>query len=245
ARPVYTDDPIDVLNIKLKRMKKFFKGWGSNNFGKCRIKKNLLRFELQELELLEEQYDLCGEVYTRKLNILVELNSIYLEEESCWHQKSTERWLLKGDNNTDFFHKVANGRRGKNMMRSLECGSVTIEGTNNLLAHATDFYKELFGPAPGNMCSVDASLWSSEENISLTDNDELTKPFSLEEIKAALFAMEPNRAPGPDSVPVDFYQHCWDVVCMDLLRLFEWFHEGRLDVQRLNYGIITLLPKTS
>lgn len=25
--------------------------------------------------------------------------------------------------------------------------------------------------------------------------------------------------------------------------LFEWFHDNKLDVQRLNYGIITLLPK--
>ena len=28
SRPVYTINPIDILNIKLKRCKKFFKGWG-------------------------------------------------------------------------------------------------------------------------------------------------------------------------------------------------------------------------
>lgn len=39
SRPVYTDDPIDVLNIKLKRCKKFFKGWGSNIFGHYKIRK--------------------------------------------------------------------------------------------------------------------------------------------------------------------------------------------------------------
>uniref|UniRef100_A0A452XZ84 Reverse transcriptase domain-containing protein n=1 Tax=Aegilops tauschii subsp. strangulata TaxID=200361 RepID=A0A452XZ84_AEGTS len=27
--------------------------------------------------------------------------------------------------------------------------------------------------------------------------------------------------------------------------LFEWFHDNKLDVQRLNYGIITLLPKVA
>lgn len=56
--------------------------------------------------------------------------------------------------------------------------------------------------------------------------------------------MKPNRAPGPDNIPAEFYQHCLDVVCHDLFRLFVWFYEGKLDVQRLNYGIITLLPKT-
>jgi hypothetical protein len=28
-KPVNSSDPIDVLNIKLKRFKMFFKGWGS------------------------------------------------------------------------------------------------------------------------------------------------------------------------------------------------------------------------
>ena len=35
------------------------------------------------------------------------------------------------------------------------------------------------------------------------------------------------------------------MVAQDLFRLFEWFYEGKLDVQRLNYGIITLLPKSA
>ena len=103
SRPVYTNDPIDILNIKLKRFKKFFKGWGSNIFGHNKIRKNLIKLELQELETLEETVGLCGEAYTRKLGILVELNNIYVEEQLHWHQFSNERWLLKGDNNTDFF----------------------------------------------------------------------------------------------------------------------------------------------
>ena len=194
---------------------------------------------------MEEENDLCGEAYTRKLNILVELNDMYTEEETHWHQFSSGRWLLKGDNNTDFFHKVANGRRRKNSMVSLECGSMVIEGTKNLLSHATNYYRELFGPAPGNICHIDASLWSQDENIMPEDNEYLTRPFSLEEIKTTLFAMKPNRAPGPDNIPAEFYQHCWDVVSPELFNLFEWFYEGKLDVQRLNYGVITLLPKSA
>uniref|UniRef100_A0A453F4H0 Endonuclease/exonuclease/phosphatase domain-containing protein n=1 Tax=Aegilops tauschii subsp. strangulata TaxID=200361 RepID=A0A453F4H0_AEGTS len=31
-QPVRADDPIDILNIKLKWLKKYFKGWGSNVF---------------------------------------------------------------------------------------------------------------------------------------------------------------------------------------------------------------------
>src|SRR4051812_26663651 len=55
--------------------------------------------------------------------------------------------------------------------------------------------------------------------------------------------MESNRAPGQDHIPAEFYQKCWDFVKGDLMSLFEAFHSGSLEVERLNYGIITLLPK--
>jgi hypothetical protein len=58
--------------------------------------------------------------------------------------------------------------------------------------------------------------------------------------------MAPNKAPGPDNIPIefeDFYKHCWDLVKWDIMNLFHAFHAGCLDVSRLNYGVITLLPK--
>ena len=36
---------------------------------------------------------------------------------------------------------------------------------------------------------------------------------------------------------------CWNIVKEDIVNLFEDFHQGRLEVKRLNYRIITLLPK--
>jgi len=56
--------------------------------------------------------------------------------------------LLNGDMNTKYFHRVANGRKRKNTVLSLEHEGNTIEGDENLLAHATAYYSELFGPDP-------------------------------------------------------------------------------------------------
>uniref|UniRef100_A0A453DAZ8 Reverse transcriptase domain-containing protein n=1 Tax=Aegilops tauschii subsp. strangulata TaxID=200361 RepID=A0A453DAZ8_AEGTS len=55
--------------------------------------------------------------------------------------------------------------------------------------------------------------------------------------------MESNRAPGPDNIPAEFYKACWDFVKVDIMRIFEAFHTGTLDVARLDYGVITLIPK--
>jgi hypothetical protein len=55
--------------------------------------------------------------------------------------------------------------------------------------------------------------------------------------------MKSNRAPGSDEIPTEFYQHCWEVVKIDVMNLFHNFHNGSLNLQRFNYGVITLLPK--
>jgi hypothetical protein len=77
----------------------------------------------------------------------------------------------------------------------------------------------------------------------LQENEELEKPFSESEIKESVFSMEKNTAPGPDHFPIEFYQHCWDIIKVDLVALFADFYNMKLDIGRFNYGIITLLPK--
>jgi hypothetical protein len=90
---------------------------------------------------------------------------------------------------------------------------------------------------------INSDLWEASEKVTEADNVLLTCPFSEAEIKHALFQMEKNKAAGQDKIPVEFYQPCWDVVKNDIIELFEDFHRGVLDVRRLNYGVITLLPK--
>ena len=138
---------------------------------------------------------------------------------------------------------MANGRKRANAIVSFMDGGDSIEGDSNMIEHATNYYKNLFGPAPGNAFPLNVEIWDSNELVTNEENTELTKPFSKTEIKEALFQMEKNKAAGPDKIPIEFFQHCWEIIKDDVVKLFENFHEGKLDVSRLNYGIITLLPK--
>jgi hypothetical protein len=47
------------------------------------------------------------------MDLRVELYNILDEEELVWFKRSHEAWLLKGDNNTEHFHRIANGRKRK------------------------------------------------------------------------------------------------------------------------------------
>ena len=53
-KPVHSNNPVDVLNIKLKRFKKYFKGWGSHMFGHSKKRKKELMDKLNIIEELEE-----------------------------------------------------------------------------------------------------------------------------------------------------------------------------------------------
>jgi hypothetical protein len=57
--------------------------------------------------------------------------------------------------------------------------------------------------------------------------------------------MEKNKAEGPDKIPIEFYQVCWNIVKYDILQLFDDFHNEKVDICRINYGIIALIPKVS
>jgi hypothetical protein len=78
---------------------------------------------------------------------------------------------------------------------------------------------------------------STEENVLLTSD------FTEEEVHEVISQMEHNKAPGPDGFPAEFYQHFWDVIKKDLLALFRQFQAGELPLSKLNFGVITLLPK--
>ena len=41
---------------------------------------------------------------------------------------------------------------------------------------------------------------------------------------------------------LSFYQDLWEVKKQDLKKLFDKFHKVELDVERLNQGIIALIP---
>jgi hypothetical protein len=57
--------------------------------------------------------------------------------------------------------------------------------------------------------------------------------------------MEKHKVAGPNKIPIEFYQVYWDIVKNDIMQLFADFHDGKVEISRINYGVITLLPKVA
>ncbi|XP_024012343.1 uncharacterized protein LOC112086786 [Eutrema salsugineum] len=74
-------------------------------------------------------------------------------------------------------------------------------------------------------------------------NESLTREISEEEVRRALFSLNPGKAPGPDGLTALFYQKFWGTIKMDLLQTIrDFFSSGKFDAQ-LNETNICLIPE--
>jgi hypothetical protein len=75
--------------------------------------------------------------------------------------------------------------------------------------------------------------------------EELTVPFTRQEIDDVIKYMPVDKAPGPDGFNGLFRKSCWSTIKEDIYELCFSFSEGNLDLESINMGYITLIPKIS
>ena len=164
-------------------------------------------------------------------------------EEMYWQQRSGKKWTLEGDMNSCFFHLVANGRKRKKTILSLNCEGNTITEPDQIQGVIYNYYKQLFGKSKLSKDSLSTKSWENSRRLTAKENNFLCRPFTEEEVKLAVFDMKENTAPGPDGFRVTFYKQCWPIIKDEFMGMINDFYLGNLDIARLNYGVITLIPK--
>ena len=74
-------------------------------------------------------------------------------------------------------------------------------------------------------------------------NNMLLEEFTQEEVKKALFQMNPTKAPGPDGMNPLFFQKYWHIVGTDVSdAVLDYINSGKF-LQSINFTHITLIPK--
>jgi hypothetical protein len=81
--------------------------------------------------------------------------------------------------------------------------------------------------------------------VSDEDNENLLRSFSMEELEDVLKDTKSDTAPGPDGIPVLFYKRLWPMIKVPVLQILNGFALGRVDISRLNFGILSLIPKVA
>ena len=164
---------------------------------------------------------------------LKELSNALKAEEMFWRQKSRVLWLREGDRNSKYFHALVRQRRARNRITQLldDNGNV-VEDEEGLVAIATSYFRQIFESA--NPEDIAEALENVSTTITGPINEDLTAPVTEWEVKLALFAMHPEKAPEPDGMTALFYQKFWDIVKEDLTRMVNQFLFDGTMAQGLN-----------
>jgi hypothetical protein len=127
------------------------------------------------------------------------------EEVIKWYQRAKVKDLLEGDSNTKYFQLIANVKYRKRRIFQLQHEDKIIEGDQALKDYITSCYKDLFGPPKRISFSLDETRADDIVQVSQKENDLLVRPFTIEEVREALFQMEHNKEPGLDGFLAEFY----------------------------------------
>jgi hypothetical protein len=71
----------------------------------------------------------------------------------------------------------------------------------------------------------------------------LERAFEEDEVRKVVMKMNGNKASGPEGFSIAFFQVCWDVVRMDIMKVFGALHTGGRFEKSLNAFFISLIPK--
>jgi hypothetical protein len=236
----FDGDPSYVLARKLKALKGDLRRWNNEIFGHVGKRKKALLEEIRELDSFQEERGLDEEEKRKKMLLTMELERNLLCEEISWRQKSRALWLKEGDNNTKFFHRVANSNRRVNSIESLMVDGSLSSNPIEIKEHMIHFYSKLFTKSSG-WRPVPEGL--PMHSISEEDCRWLEREFEESEVWEVVRHMKSDKAPGPDGFSMGFIKAYWGVLKEDIMAVFGEFYSKASFQKSLNASFIALIPK--
>ena len=124
--------------------------------------------------------------------MILEVKRLASLEEISLRQKSRVLWLKEGDNNSKFFHRMANSHGRNNYLGDLEVDGVVYEDKAEVVAQVVGFYQKLYMETETWRLVVDDFNF---DTIGEVENGLLEWRFEKEEILQVVHDMEGGQSP--------------------------------------------------
>ena len=221
----------------------FLRGWGANHGSEAKHAREAIIAEIKALDEQADSRSFLEAEWAHRYALENQVLAILREEEEYWRRRRGDKWVTKGGANTGYFHAFANGRKRKCSILRLQSNQGLLVSQADIVAHIYDFFLNLLGTDEEKHLQLRVDFWGEEGRVSQAENDLLALTFSTEEIDEAVGAMKIDTAPGPDGWPVVFFRRFWPMFKDLFYGIINGFALGTVDVPRLNYGVISLIPK--
>ncbi|VFQ72543.1 unnamed protein product [Cuscuta campestris] len=193
------------LSQKLNNIRSILQHWNKSTFG------NIFKDrEHHENLLAEAEIAFTSDPSEENDNLLqqarCELNKLVAREYSYWKQKANLKWVKEGDLNTKFFHAFVRHRRMQQSIGSIKGKDNSWLTTwQDISYEALHFFNSLFTEEPSHPHAE--FIFNIPSLLTPADNNLLTSLPSLEEVKEAVWDLNPDSSPGPDGYSGHFLEN--------------------------------------
>jgi exonuclease III len=228
-----------VLKEKFRLLKESLRKWNKEVFGILDLNIENTVKELNEIEGLLGGDEVDVEL-TRREGLKKEFWSQLHFKESLLKQKSRMRWVKEGDSNSRFFHESIKSRRRRNQLVALKEGDHWVQGVEEVKGFVQNYFENNFKERWESRPNLNGIQFQSLEE---EDNILLTAPFSLEEVREAIWCSDGNKCPGPDGFNFNILKACWEIIKGDVMAFFSEFHSNAILPKAFTASFLTLIPK--
>ncbi|XP_068312484.1 uncharacterized protein [Pyrus communis] len=234
--------PMFVMLEKLKALKHCLRDWNSNTFGDVHKNVTIAKEKLHNIQNIICSDGNSEERFNKEVVAKIAVLDALRMQEAFWRDRVRVKWLTKGDRHIAFFHAYARGRHSSSRIVTLLDGDNVLSSHTAIVDHVVNFYRSLYNSpfvpiGIEDVCGVITPMVKEEEIFSLS-----CLP-SVEEIKSAVFSMDPSSALGPNGFPGSFYQSCWDIVGLDVINFVQVFFKRGWLYPNANCNFVVLIPK--
>ncbi|XP_048492374.1 uncharacterized protein LOC125493253 [Beta vulgaris subsp. vulgaris] len=236
--------PMFRIVRKLKKLKKSLKELNRDKFADIEKQADEAYTKLLQAQQQVHEDPLNKQLYVLEEGARKEYLALNKARLSFLQQKVKQEWIKNGDANTGYFHACIKQRRCQNKVCRIKNSDGEWKETGEEIDEAfLEFYKKLLGTEKSAIKHVSSSVIQEGNVVTENQQESLCAPFTGEDVKAAFFDIEDNKAPGPDGYTSCFFKKAWPCIGEDIINaVLNFFQTGKL-LKQLNTITLCLIPK--
>ncbi|XP_042477770.1 uncharacterized protein LOC122059150 [Macadamia integrifolia] len=211
-----------ILAQKLKALKLVIKSWSREAFPNLDQEVITSKAKLENIQRSIEEDGLTEQLFDQEVDAKTKYWKAMENQEKLWLQKSRVRWLKEGDRCSRFFHVMTRIKRSKNTIRCITTeDGVDISARDQMGSYLAEYYETFHKKVdledhPQIFNCIPRILQNSDQVM-------LDAIPSEEEIKRAVWDLDPDISLGPDGFTGAFFRKCWDIIHDDVYRAVKGF----------------------
>lgn len=206
------------------------------------VERKEIQSALEKQHLHLETTEITKEELDKESQLQHKFHKACLVEEELWRLKSRSLWLKVGDRNSSFFHKQAQARKCRNSISEIKKDNYTLKDFSSIKKAASEHFEKMYSEEME--AGQNENLLDDVPNlITSRMNQALEGKRSKNEVMDALFAIDPDKALGPNGFTPRFLQTYWQIVEKEFFKVIQKSQECQKIGVCTNPAFLALVPK--